>query len=126
MGITETGIPDCTVELMHGNSATSAVSAVVTCPDLTEIYELARLARSMVVRVPSHASKTNTAFRRGHGCAGSCPAHTEGRRQGRVEHGSHGERLQPMGRLQGYPRTRQGASLVHVCACHGRHTVGTR
>ena len=64
MGITETGIPDCTVELMHGNSATSAVSAVVTCPDLTEIYELARLARSMVVRVPSHASKTNTAFRK--------------------------------------------------------------
>ena len=64
MGITEDSIPPCTVEIMHGNSSSRAASAVVTCPDKTEIYELARLAHSMVVRVPGHASKTNTAFRK--------------------------------------------------------------
>ena len=64
MGIEETDIPECTVELMHGNSASRAVSAVVTAPDLDDIYDLARLAHGMVVRVPGHASKSGTAFRK--------------------------------------------------------------
>ena len=59
-----TEIPDCTVELMFGNTTSRAVSAVVTAPDLEDLLDLARLAHGMVVRVPGHASRTGVAFRR--------------------------------------------------------------